>query len=400
MKPAIVVSAYNRPEALTRLLASLARANYNQEKSIPLVISIDRAGSSPGVIEVARQFPWQYGPKEVILHPEHLGPIGHFYACGDLAKSFESIIYLEDDLVVSPVFYDYCCQALSFYQVDECVGGFSLYSLWFNGYTQEPFVPLSDESDAFFLQVPYTQGQAFTGDQWSRFTTWRKNETSASFDLKTMHPAWNHFRQDEWFPVLARFLVSTRRYYVFPRISHASGFGDAGTHFAQSTGFFQSPLQREKTSYTFKSLQDSIPVYDSFFEILPDRLNRLTTLLRSYDYTVDLYGGRMRENIQTGYILTSRPCRHFIFSFGKTMWPHEVNVDQAVPGQEIHFARTRDLHWNTFAEALLRKKNFDYFSHGKRLGKRSELKFDLVNAWQMIGRFYLTVVGLVKNQFK
>ncbi len=47
MTPAIVVSAYNRPEALARLLASLRKAAYPADARQPLVISIDR-GDHPG----------------------------------------------------------------------------------------------------------------------------------------------------------------------------------------------------------------------------------------------------------------------------------------------------------------------------------------------------------------
>ncbi len=102
----------------------------------------------------------------------------HFFACGDLTQRYEAIVYLEDDLTVSPVFYAYAAQALSFYQQDDRVAGCSLFGLWFNGYTQQPFVPLPDGSDAFFVQVPYTQGLAFTAAQWARFEAWRHSPAS------------------------------------------------------------------------------------------------------------------------------------------------------------------------------------------------------------------------------
>ncbi|HEX9012489.1 MAG TPA: hypothetical protein VF813_03195, partial [Anaerolineaceae bacterium] len=70
MQPAIVISAYNRPSALARLLASIDRGHYPDAHQIPLVISIDQAGAFPKVVEAARSFPWDHGPKEILLHPD------------------------------------------------------------------------------------------------------------------------------------------------------------------------------------------------------------------------------------------------------------------------------------------------------------------------------------------
>jgi hypothetical protein len=137
-----------------------------------LVISIDRGGSDE-VRHIANGCAWPHGAKEVMCREQHLGLVQHFFACGNFTEGFDGIIYLEDDLTVSPVFYAYAVQALSFYQHDDRVAGLSLFGLWFNGYTQQPFVPLADGSDAFFVQAPYTQGLAFTRAQWTHFEEWR-----------------------------------------------------------------------------------------------------------------------------------------------------------------------------------------------------------------------------------
>ena len=67
MTPALVVIAYNRPQALTRLLASLDAAAYPGVE-VPLLISIGRGpeGVSAAVSEAAQAFEWRFGPKQVI----------------------------------------------------------------------------------------------------------------------------------------------------------------------------------------------------------------------------------------------------------------------------------------------------------------------------------------------
>lgn len=77
-----------------------------------------------------------------------------------------------------------------------CVAGLCLYGLWFNGFTLEPFLPVDDGSDAFFLGLPYTQGLAFTPAQWQRLDAAFAGEEAAPHP--DLHPCFQRFRADEW----------------------------------------------------------------------------------------------------------------------------------------------------------------------------------------------------------
>lgn len=362
--PAIVVNAYNRPAALARLLNSLQQAAYPVGAQVPLIISIDRGGDLE-VQMLAENFAWPHGPKTVTLQAQHLGLVQHFFACGDLTQRYEAIVYLEDDLTVSPVFYAYAAQVLAFYRQDDRVAGCSLFGLWFNGYTQQPFVPLPDGSDAFFVQVPYTQGLAFTVEQWARFEAWRHSPAMTVPPTVPLHEAWSHFDREDWFPLLARFVITTDRYFVFPRVSQATGWGDAGTHFSWASRFFQVPLQRGKLVYDFKTLDEADAVYDSFFELQPDRLNRLTDQLHGHDYTLDLYATKSPVNLRAEYVLTSRRCRNPVVTFGKTAWPLEMNIVERVPGADIALCRTQDVRRDRLANLHLWRSQHEYFARGR-----------------------------------
>ncbi len=386
MKPAIVLSAYNRPQALERLLLSLQRAAYPAEGGIPLFISIDcgENGIHPEVRKVAEQFVWPFGPKEVRCHERHLGLVEHVLFCGGLTGTYGDVIFLEDDLLVSPVFYSYATQALDFYRDDGRIAGLCLYALWFNGYTQQPFVPLADDGDSFFVQIPYTQGQAFTAGQWQRFLAWRDsgNRRLTPADTRSVHEAFFHFDAEEWFPLFAKYAADTSRYTVYPRVSLTTGAGDAGTHFAGRSVFFQTPLQRFKTLYSFRTLDDSIAVYDSFFEILPERLNRLCDALSDVTYDVDLYATKAPRNLRAEYVLTTRLCRKTLRSFGQAMWPMEANVIDGAPGTEISLCRREDLRWDWLAELETRKRNHDFFTRRRHLSRKLRLQFALLDWWQ------------------
>jgi len=385
MFPAIVINAYNRPDALKRLLASVQKANYPAGENIRLHISIDRGdnGCSSEVQEIAENLIWPYGDKRIECQEHHLGLVPHFYHCGDLSQEYGAIILLEDDLVVSPVYYAFVAKTIDFYESDPRIAGLSLYTLWFNGYTQQPFTPLSDDADVFFLQVPYTQGQAFSSAQWQRFTSWRSAENRQVRRGDYIHEMFLQFQPDEWFPIRTKYLIDTNRFYVFPRESLATGFGDPGTHFSRPSYFFQVPIQRFKMDYCLKKFDESIAVYDSFFEILPDRLNRLTDQFSGYSYEVDLYGTKSRTNLRydenSEYVLTSRRCISPLATFGKFMWPMEANIIEGIPGNEISFCRKENLDWSWLAGMVLKKQSHEYFTRHHHIGRKLRLQFYLLH---------------------
>jgi hypothetical protein len=385
--PAIVVCAYNRPFALQRLLRSLQAAYYPPGRTVPLHISIDRDDTPAvrAVREAAESFDWPFGPKQVELQARHLGLLGHFYASGELSCRYGEIILLEDDLVVGAPFYDYASQALDAYREDTRIAGVSLYSLWFNGYTHHPFTPLPDASDIFFLQIPYTQGQAFTQGQWERFTSWQAAGRHLSGALPGLHDMFLGFDAEDWFPMRTRYLVDSGRYYVFPRQSLASGAGDSGTHFTEPSYFFQVALQNFKRQYQFQSFDEAPAVYDAFFEILPERLNRLTEAFKDYDFCTDLNGSKARHNLSGKYVLTSRPAGKSIRQFGRSMWPAEANLLYEVPGDEIRLCAVEDLHWGRLADLAVRKANYDYATRHHPVGKKALIQFTLLGWLERLG---------------
>ncbi len=379
MNPTIVVTAYNRPYALQRLLSSLREASYPPQ--VRLVIAIDAGGENTAVVrQLAAAFEWPHGEKRLILHQENQGLIGSVFFGGGLSQEYGAIILLEDDLVVSPVFYHYASQALDFYTDDPRIAGISLNALWFNGYTHFPFIPYLDESDVFFMQVAWFQGQAYTARQWADFIAWREGDND--LPLAPLHESFTQFPDTDWFPLKTRYLAQTKRFYVFPRQSLTTNFGDIGTHFHQATHFFQAPLQTKQRQYRLKPLADSVAVYDSFQEMLPDRLNRLTDRFSGYDYAVDLNGTKSRQNLPTEYVLTSQRCRQPLFTFGQVMRPLAANAAAGVPGTGLYFGQTADLNTSRLAVLDQQRRLFDYYQRGDSPGLKKRLLFWLLRRFE------------------
>jgi hypothetical protein len=386
MTPAVVVIAYARPEALQRLLNSLDLATY-PEGEVPLVISIDRgeAGDiSPEVLQVAETFPWRFGPKQIIQQPRHLGLVDAFWAAGRLSQEYESIILLEDDLTVAPPFYSFASQTLSRYCDDPRVSGVCLYGLWFNGFTHLPFVPINDGSDVFFLRLPYTQGNAFTAEQWRRFDEWWQRSGPTAEPHLALHPAFLDFRGDEWLPALASYLAREERYFCFPRVSLAQAWGDTGVHFDSATDWLLTPTQLRGADFRLPSLDESLAAYDSFFELTPQRLRSLAPHLPDVAFDVDLNATKQPPNLQHDHVLTTRPVRHAVASFGLRLVPLELNVIEAVPGNTIALARVEEVYWNKWAGLEAQRRLEGLAWSKRRPSRRRTLMFLLARVIQRI----------------
>jgi len=377
MNPAILINAFNRPQSLQRLLTCIRRANYPSGGSVPLIISIDRSenGIHPGVASIAEAFSWEFGEKRILFQEKRLGVAGHFYACGDLTREFEAIVYLEDDLIVSPVFYSFASQALEYFSTEPQIAGICLFALAFNGYTQYPFVPLLEDSDVFFLQVPYYLGQAFTYSQWKPYRDWLASGNAAIRRDDPIHEMYQHFAPDEWFPNRVKYLVETGRTAVFPRSSVVTGSGESGTHFKSTSYALQTPLQSFQKTFSFKPLHDALSVYDSFYEILPNRLERLADVFKGFAFDVDLNGTKSPSHLHAEYVLTSRPCNGKpLYSFPLLYWPVEANVFEEFAGNPgeaagpIVFCRTDALDWSRFAALALKSSQQDYYTRGRKSG--------------------------------
>jgi hypothetical protein len=344
----------------------------------PLILAVDQPTEErhrPGneaVLALVRRFTWAHGPKEVIVHASPLGLVGNVFYCGGLAEHYGAVILLEDDLFVSARFYDYACQALSFYSHDPQLAGISLNALWFNGFTHQPFIPLPDAGDVFFLKLSTPQGQAYTAAQWAAFAAWLAGNDPHPTAADHVHELFTTFPPDDWLATKAKYLAATDKYYVYPRESLTTNFGEPGTHFAEPTTVFQVPLQQFRQEYRFQSLDKAVAVYDGFYEILPDRLNRLTDRLRGLTYDVDLYASKARGQLGAEYTLTTRHCRSPLLTFGKQMRPLEANVIAGIPGDGISLARREDVDTGHASGRVARRDNDRYFARNRHTGQSGQ----------------------------
>lgn len=339
IEPAIVVIAFNREKPLKRLLKSLSNAQYPSE-NIKLHISIDGSSVSTIIEEVVNQFEWQHGEKIVDVKKENLGLLKHVLECGQLTNIYGSIIVLEDDLMVSPGFYNYAHKANAFYTDDSKIAGVSLYSYPCEESNFYPFYPIKDDSGVHFIQVASSWGQSWTKNQWADFKSWI---TEYPLGKESLLPDYIlKWGSNSWKKLFINYLIDTDRYFVFPNISYSTNFEEEGTH-ASDTGLFQVRLNLGDSETRLKKFQDSNAIYDTYFELKSDCLKKLCESMKGYDFDVDLYGEKALESIDSGLVLTSRRGRNPIISFGAKMRPLLQNILFNIQGKEIGLFRKEDI---------------------------------------------------------
>lgn len=333
MNPAVVIVAFDRDWSLRRLLGSVENAHFGSP--VDLVISID--GSENGnVRKIAESFKWDHGSKEILAGNEHLGLRNHILRCGDLVYDYDGIILLEDDLFVSPHFYQYAKEAIEFYKADSRIAGVSLYSHYYNETARMSFQPIQDNSDVFFLQLPCSWGQCWTRNQWDGFRGWySENEDNPPKESDCIPTDIVQWPESSWKKFFVKYMIEKGKFFVYPRLSLTTNFGEPGTHTKWKNLLHQVPLQFTKKKRTFFTLDDSLAVYDSYHEILPDRLKLIATHLNEYDFEVDFYAQKTLQFCEREYVLTTRIGNSPLRTYGRDLRPIELNIANEVEGDDI-----------------------------------------------------------------
>lgn len=333
---AIVVVGYDRPHALSRLLASLDRVAFDGHE-IPLIVSLDRSGDD-AVQRIAEAFTWQHGGKTVRTFPERLGLKRHVLACGDLTETYEHLVVLEDDLYVSPNLYRFALQAIGRYRDDDRIAGIALYSHLWNVGCDRPFQPLPEPTDAFFLQYACSWGQVWSRQGWRGFREWLSRNPEAAGPSPAVPENVTQWSDHSWLKHHIRYCIETGRFFVYPRVSLTTNFSDRGQHNEGHENGYQVPIQEtHDVPYRFPDLDASRAVYDAFFESM--RLHGALGV-GAGELCVDLYGMKRNRTGARYWLSMDRAPFQVTASFDLAFRPQEANILHAVPGSVIRLYDT------------------------------------------------------------
>ena len=341
-KIAIVVVAYDRVNSLKRLLESLKNIKVPKEEEITLYISIDRdknnGEKNKEVFNYAKEFKWEFGNKIVDWKQKNMGLRSHILECGNLTETYENIIVLEDDIVVSPLIYMYASQVIDFYKNDNNIAGFALYRSQRNQYCNMPFYPINNGSDVYFMQYACSWGQVWTKDRWRDFYYWYKKHKDDDFSNYLEIPNHiKHWGDNSWLKYHIIYTILTNKYFVYPYCGLTTNFSDIGIHNKTNNIAYQCNLisnNNEDIIFKFSELEKANNVYDAFFEN-----TKLKELLNfKQNIIADFYGKKDIEYIkkQNGLLLSTKNYDFKILeNYSLQMYPYEQNVINKINGEDI-----------------------------------------------------------------
>lgn len=351
----IVIAAYNRPHSLERLLNSIHNADCQDQIEIDLIISIDFSGNDL-CYKIADLFQWNNGQIKIIKHKEKLGLKKHILFCGDQTQKYDIVIMLEDDLYVSKYFLSYAIQVCDFYKNDNDIAGFSLYNYKYNEFAQCPFDPILDSYDNYFMQVPCSWGQIWTRKQWSEFREYELDEKFDDENIMIPDAVFNWPKQTSWKRSFFKFMVEKKKYFVYPRVSLTTNFGDAGQHYSEPVSIWQTDLLMEEKQFKFSELINSISIYDSYMELSGNSYNRIKVCDMSVCF--DLNGLKSLKTINTEYLISIKKCINPIIVYQANLYPYEVNIlQQSIKEQEDNSY----CYYLGKTSSFINEKNFNRF---------------------------------------
>ncbi len=352
MKKAIIVIGYNRKNSIERLMQSVEKANYGED-TIDLIFSIDNSGET-FVEEYTKEYEWKHGRKIVRTFNERQGLKKHVLSCGDYFSEYDWLIILEDDLIVSPNFFQYAKQAVDVYSNDDRIAGISLYSHRRNVLANRTFMPRDSRYDVFFMQFAQSWGQVWMKNAWQKFMTWYAEHAEVPLEADDFPKQISNWSKSSWLKYHIKYCVETNRFFAYPYRSLSTCYAEIGEHQQYVSTVFQVPLEYDvRTKYELCTLDESQVKYDVYFEPISLPLPEKTC--------IDIYGKKKLLYLNSGkfrYCLTCKPLNLPIkSSYGLNMVPHEQNVIDRVMGKDIFLYEIGDRH------AELKNESIGSFIH-------------------------------------
>ena len=284
------------------------------------------------VEKLANQYEWKYGDKIIRTFPERQGLKKHVLSCGNFLATYEWIIVLEDDLIVSPNFYIYAKQAVKYYRDDDRIAGISLYRHSRNVLANRSFQPRDSKYDVYFMQFAQSWGQVWMREAWEKFLDWYGENDGEDLKAIDFPARISNWAKSSWLKYHIKYCVETNRFFVYPYRSLSTCFADVGEHQKAASTIFQIPLEEDKRDgYAFCPFDNTEVKYDVYFEPI--------SLPVPADTCIDLYGQKDQEYIASGKFRYCLTCKKLNLpvkkAYSLNMKPHEQNIIDEVEGNDI-----------------------------------------------------------------
>lgn len=378
---AIIAVGYNRRDSLHRLVTSLEKADYLGDR-VDLIFSIDHADTNL-VEKYADSVQWPHGQKIVRTFPQRQGLRNHILQCGDYTSQYDAIAVFEDDIFVSPDFYNFMKQAVNFYRDDERIAGISLYSHMFCENSQRPFTAQKSNYDNYFLKYAQSWGQIWMKKQWAAFRSWYQQHNGEIINAPQIPACLHQWPTTSWLKYHIEYCILENKYFVYPYDSLSTNFVESGQHCKHPSTVYQVPLlYGHKKTYHFCQFGTNDGVYyDGFFEresCLPD------LPVTQEDVLFDINGVRQPDPEKRYFVSTQKLNYKILHSYAYQLRPPEMNVLLHISGDDIYLYDTWQESNNVFRDTSLDRWYYDTRMEGLRYTLQMSLKMLHQRVWEKL----------------
>ncbi len=375
----VVIIAFNRLDLLEMLFDSLCcQKNNNIKGTFLIYVDYDEEGV---ILNDVNSLKDKYVKLNLnfIFRTKQLGlKVNVIDSVNDAFNnfSFDEILLLEDDLLLSPFAFNYIEQIISVVQDDHSVFGLSLYAQTSNPWNNWAR-NLSGEFLLSKVQFPCSWGSIIKRKYWMKFSislvNYRITNFSKSIDLPKDIEAWN--RGSSWKYELVLYCIKHNLYYIYPNCNYSIHLGNVGTHLNESSGApLNSNLVSNEIDYEsfIGTNSSSFFEFDVFFELLPYHFKGECFDKIGNDFTVDLFGLKSKYQNKK-YCLTIKRCEHSICDFGNDIACNFNNIWFNIPGNTFHLAESNEIISTSNYELY-----YKYFVMNFRPNQKKKLLFSFI----------------------
>ena len=286
----VVVLGYDRPKCLYYCLKALELADYNNHR-ISLDVYIDGPPSTIASYLIAKTFHWRHGPKKVFLRSKNMGVFQQWLnAWNPDWNSTEVVLIVEDDVLVSPIYYQLLLQVFPILSSHSAIYGIALQrAQWQLGMVEKLTwrrLDLVNESYPSLFAYPAvgTWGQLFFPRAWLSFRHWlnytRKKNRKLIWD-GLIHEKWRMERKgDLWSYWFTRYALETQTFNLYFNLPNTTALAIStraqGKYQKQSLG----PSHRLFTNNNLSLILTKVYFFDGCFE--PVAKNCKVSILPKY----------------------------------------------------------------------------------------------------------------------
>ncbi len=334
----MIILAHKRTATLKRLLASIEDAS--RKGFVNLVISCD-GGSSNEVRKLAQGLKWEWGSYDFIQQEKPLGVKSHNLWALELASNLDRCLILEDDLLLAPHAMDYI-REIDPQVIDERICGIALYRYSFIDHHHLPFVLIPDGSFVYYQQRPCSNGCYYRAEWAKDFLRYLRSKPNQSeCQLPPQVQTWDSDKS--WQKDYYCYLQSKDRYLLFPRYSLSTDFGKPGSNMKRAVDQYQhhSALFMGD-EFGFRSMDESINVYDAHYELLAEKVKEICPELEMYDVCVDLHGGKDLKSCNSAYLLSTKKGKAEK-AWARKLKPQILNLRYNISGDTIKLMKRENV---------------------------------------------------------